>query len=710
MADNSTASLGTQDGDTFRTLEDANDIKWPAGVGAYATTVSSGANVLQVVTPSNPYPVTIRDAEGNDRALNVDANGAIAVTDGGGSFTVDGTVTANLGAVDNAVLDAIVTLLSGTLTVDGSGVTQPVSGTVTANLSATDNAVLDAIQAATEAVQTAVEGTLTVGSHAVTNAGTFAVQAAQSGNWNITNISGTVSLPTGAATAAKQPALGTAGTASADVITIQGVASMTPVLVDGSATTQPVSGTVTANLSATDNAVLDSIQTATEAAQAALEGTLSVAAHAVTNAGTFAVQVDGDALTSLQLIDNIVRLEDSAHSTGDAGVMMLAVRQDSQSNFGADGDYVPLSIDDSGRLRVVSSGGASGGTSETDDAAFTAGSGSGTPAMGFFSSDTVDSGDVGVLAMDASRRLLVSVEADNAGLATETTVDAIKTAVEGTLTVGSHAVTNAGTFAVQVDGTALTRLTDIETNTNFGAVTGGGTETGALRVTIANNSTGVLSIDDNGGSITVDASSLPLPTGAATAANQSTANAALSAIQTAVQTLDNIVSGSEAQVDIVAPLPAGTNAIGKLAANSGVDIGDVDVTSISAGTNRIGGTYDVGGSIIDEGGNVLTVKRAKIGAASSGENTLVAAVASKQIRVLSMMLVAGGDVEIYFNNATTGAIFGDSTNKIDLTANSGFTLPHNEHGWFQTGTVNEALRVNLDGAVKVSGGLTYVEV
>ena len=35
-------------------------------------------------------------------------------------------------------------------------------------------------------------------------------------------------------------------------------------------------------------------------------------------------------------------------------------------------------------------------------------------------------------------------------------------------------------------------------------------------------------------------------------------------------------------------LPAGTNAIGKLAANSGVDIGDVDVTSIAAGTNTIG--------------------------------------------------------------------------------------------------------------------------
>lgn len=54
-------------------------------------------------------------------------------------------------------------------------------------------------------------------------------------------------LPAGASTSAKQPALGTAGTASSDVLTIQGIASMTPLKTDGSGTTQPVSGTVTAN-------------------------------------------------------------------------------------------------------------------------------------------------------------------------------------------------------------------------------------------------------------------------------------------------------------------------------------------------------------------------------------------------------------------------------------------------------------------------------
>ena len=48
-------------------------------------------------------------------------------------------------------------------------------------------------------------------------------------------------LPAGAATLAKQPALGTAGTAASDVITIQGIASMVAIKVDGSAITQPVS-------------------------------------------------------------------------------------------------------------------------------------------------------------------------------------------------------------------------------------------------------------------------------------------------------------------------------------------------------------------------------------------------------------------------------------------------------------------------------------
>lgn len=107
---------------------------------------------------------------------------------------------------------------------------------------------------------------------------------------------------------------------------------------------------------------------------------------------------------------------------------------------------------------------------------------------------------------------------------------------------GSLTVDNAGTFAVQVDGAALTALQLIDD-----AV---GAEGAALNK-------GVLIQGDDG----TDRTNVLVDT------------------------------DGHIQVDVVAALPAGTNAIGKLAANSGVDIGDVDVTSIAAGSALVG---DVG--------------------------------------------------------------------------------------------------------------------
>lgn len=91
------------------------------------------------------------------------------------------------------------------------------------------------------------------------------------------------------------------------------------------------------------------------------------------------------------------------------------------------------------------------------------------------------------------------------------------------------------------------------------------------------------------------------------------------AIKTAVEILDNAISGSEMQVDIVGALPAGTAAIGKLAANSGVDIGDVDVTSVIAGTGatNLGKAEDAAHNSGDTGVYMLAV-RDHVPAAHSG--------------------------------------------------------------------------------------------
>lgn len=79
-------------------------------------------------------------------------------------------------------------------------------------------------------------------------------------------------------------------------------------------------------------------------------GSLTSAGN-VTNAGTFAVQVDGAALTALQLIDNLVLAEDAAHQSGDPGIQMLAIRDDTPAVVsGTEGDYEPLHTDGTGRL------------------------------------------------------------------------------------------------------------------------------------------------------------------------------------------------------------------------------------------------------------------------------------------------------------------------------------------------------------------------
>lgn len=69
---------------------------------------------------------------------------------------------------------------------------------------------------------------------------------------------------------------------------------------------------------------------------AASAATITVASHAVTNAGTFAVQVDGNALTALQLIDNPVLVDDAAFTPATSSVMMAGFEADEGSTDSVD--------------------------------------------------------------------------------------------------------------------------------------------------------------------------------------------------------------------------------------------------------------------------------------------------------------------------------------------------------------------------------------
>lgn len=380
-------------------------------------------------------------------------------------------------------------------------------------------------------------------------------------------------LPTGAATAAKQPALGTAGTPSADVITVQGNASGTALPVSASSLPLPSGASTESTLSAASaklpatlgqKAMTASMAVVLASDQSTVPVSLaSVPSHAVTNAGTFATQESGAALTALQLIDNLVLAEDAVHGSGDPGVQALAVRQDANAAFAADGDYTPLQTDSNGSLKVaIISGAGSGGTASTDDAAFTAASGSGTPMMGFVTSDSVDSGDVGVIGMLANRQVKVTLFDSggtelSVGGGTQYTEDAAAAAnpignvpmlVRDDSLSGALTSANGDNVAQRGNnkGEAYVKATDSDA-----LLTTIDADTGAIATSVASVDGKITAC--NTGAVIVSSSALP--SGASTAANQSTANASLA-------TIAGAVSGTEVQADIltVPSDPFGVNA------------------------------------------------------------------------------------------------------------------------------------------------------
>ena len=107
------------------------------------------------------------------------------------------------------------------------------------------------------------------------------------------------------------------------------------------------------------------------------------------------------------------------------------------------------------------------------------------------------------------------------------------------------------------------------------------------------------------------------------------------------------------------------------------------------------------------GGLALVPKFASIDASSSGDNTIVAAVSGKKIRVVALHVTMTGTlVTIAFESGASGtAITGDMT---PLKGNS-ITLPFCPVGWFET-TSGVLLNMELGGSQAVAGCLTYIEV
>ncbi len=408
------AALGTGGGVKVDIVSGAG----AGGEGALLDGVSSAikATVLDYVN-SNPLAVRLTDTGGDyvaagagtqyteDAAaaadpvggvtmlVRADAPGAVTTADGD-NVAARGT---NKGEQYVKHLDAI-QIAAGSAAVGTVGVTSVPADPFGANADAASaTGSISAKLRFIAATGIPITGTVTVGSHAVTNAGTFAVQvtgstpgtgaanlgkaedaAHTSGDVGVMNLAvrrdaNTSLVDTDGDYAPLQVDAG--GSLKVAIISGAGAGGGASIVDDaaftvGSTSLTPVGGTYRSVRDLVDDndagafamtqrrALLAAIET--PAGDSAMDDTndavrVNVVAGgagggAVTNVGTFAVQESGAALTSLQLIDDVVAAEDTVSADADKGVRILAVRKATPANTsGTDGDYEFLQVS-GGRL------------------------------------------------------------------------------------------------------------------------------------------------------------------------------------------------------------------------------------------------------------------------------------------------------------------------------------------------------------------------
>ena len=355
--DDAGGSLSVDDGGTSLTVDGTvaatQSGTWTVQPGNTANTTAwkvDGSAVTQPVSGT----VTVQDGGG---AISIDDNGStVSIDDGGGSVTVDGSVSVS-GAVDTELTTADLDTGAGTDTRAVVGIALAASGGAVLAGSANPVPVSD-----------------NSGSLTVDNAGTFAVQAAQSGTWTVQpgNTANTTAWKVDGS-AVTQPVsgtgLGVVGAAAADApvsgnpVLLAGYGSTaTPTAMSADGDTTRVWTTLNGAVNVADaggSLTVDYATTGSGTATGALRVELPTNGTGVVglNAGSNTVGNIGTVTTSVTPGTSAAHLgkaEDAAHASGDTGVMALSVRQNTAAaTSGTDGDYQPLITDTNGRLHVI---------------------------------------------------------------------------------------------------------------------------------------------------------------------------------------------------------------------------------------------------------------------------------------------------------------------------------------------------------------------
>jgi len=387
-------------------------------------------------------------------------------------------------------------------------------------------------------------------------------------------------------------------------------------------------------------AATESTLAATESGVAALDTRLATTNSTLTTIDSVldTIKVDTEAIeTAVEAIQEAVKEEDAAHSSGDKGFMFLGVRQSVQADFGADGDYVPISINDDGEIRVTTGSGGGGGDasaanqttmighlSEIEGAVETIeGCVSGTEVQVDIVSSALPSGAATAANQSTANTSLATIAGDTTSL--DGKVTACNT---GAVVISSSALpSGASTSALQGGGlpAALTASGNLKVSVEEGA---GGDASAANQTTMIGSLSTIAgdttSLDSkvtacNTGAVVVSSSALPtgaalestlsalntkvtacdtgsvvvtsnaLPTGASTAANQATANGSLATIAGDTTSIDGKITACNTGAVVVSSsaLPSGAASESTLSTLNTKVLQGYDATIASGGTGLI---------------------------------------------------------------------------------------------------------------------------
>lgn len=318
--------------------------------------------------------IAMAGSDGTDaRILKTDASGELqidvlssALPTGAATAANQTTGNSSLSSIDGKIPSNL-TVTSTRLLVDGSGVTQPISSNAIASLAAPAPSLgvyVAGIDTLGDLRGIAVEnsgfvkisdgsGSLTVDATNLDirdlSSSSDSIAAVQSGTWNINNVSGTVSLPTGASTLAEQQTQSTSLSSIDGKIPANLTVTSTRLLVDGSGVTQPVSAT---NLDIRD------LSSATDSVAATQSGTWTVQPGNTANTTPWLVRESGRTVVTTTRNDY-----SSVNVTSGAWVQLIASTSaeiNSFEIFDSSGQTLELGTGGSGsetRLILVFPGG-----------------------------------------------------------------------------------------------------------------------------------------------------------------------------------------------------------------------------------------------------------------------------------------------------------------------------------------------------------------